>query len=140
MKITDVRAVYPRYQHVVPSWRTHFWHIVVRVEIYSVMAGLGYGGGGVVSTGDYDMPRMKEWPMNDQQLIRTLRSVGMEVFETFYNQFADESLTNQQVVALIREQRNYTEQSYRSRVGHARMIIRAGRGPDALILCARRTR
>ena len=78
--------------------------------------------------------------MDDQQLIRTLRSVGMEVFETFYDQFANESLTNQQIVALLRERRNYTEQSYRTRVSHARMIIRAGRGPDALLLCAGRTR
>ena len=35
--------------------------------------------------------------MDDQQLIRTLRCVGMEVFDTFYDQFADESLTNQQI-------------------------------------------
>ena len=47
MKITDVRAVYPRYQHVVPSWRTHFWQIVVRVETDAGVVGLGYGGGGV---------------------------------------------------------------------------------------------
>ncbi len=32
MKIIEVRAVYPNYRHVVPSWRTHFWQIVVRVE------------------------------------------------------------------------------------------------------------
>ena len=78
--------------------------------------------------------------MDDHQLIRTLRSVGMEVFETFYDQIADESLTNQQVVALLKEQRTYTEQSYRTRVSHARMIIRNGRGADALRLCAERTR
>lgn len=47
MKITDVRAVYPRYQHVVPSWRTHFWQIVARVETDTGSVGLGYGGGGV---------------------------------------------------------------------------------------------
>lgn len=47
MKITDVRAVYPRYQHVTPSWRTHFWQIVVRVETDLGITGLGYGGGGV---------------------------------------------------------------------------------------------
>ena len=47
MKITDVQAVYPRYQHVVPSWRTHFWQIVVRVSTDLGVAGLGYGGGGV---------------------------------------------------------------------------------------------
>ena len=47
MKITDVQALYPRYQHVVPSWRTHFWQIVVRVSTDLGVAGLGYGGGGV---------------------------------------------------------------------------------------------
>ena len=78
--------------------------------------------------------------MDDQQLLRTLRSVGMAVFETWYDQFADESLTNQQIVALLKEKRKYTEQSYHSRVGHARMIIRNGRGPDALRLCAKITR
>ena len=40
MKITDVKAVYAKYRHVVPSWRTHFWQIVVRVET----------GAGVTST------------------------------------------------------------------------------------------
>ena len=78
--------------------------------------------------------------MDDQELIRNLRSVGMEVFETFYDQFADESLTNQQIAALVKEGRNYTDGSCRSRVGHARAIIRNGRGLDALRLCAERTR
>ena len=78
--------------------------------------------------------------MNDHQMLQTLRRIGMEVFETFYDQFADESLTNQQVVALLREHRNYTEQSHRTRVSGARTIIKAGRGPDALRLCARRKR
>ena len=47
MKITEVRAVYPNYRYVVPSWRTHFWQIVVRVETDVGAVGLGYGGGGV---------------------------------------------------------------------------------------------
>ena len=78
--------------------------------------------------------------MDDHQLTQTLRSVGMEVFETFYDRFADWSLTNQQVAALLKERRDYTQGSCSSRVGHARMIIKAGRGPDALGLCARRKR
>ena len=78
--------------------------------------------------------------MDDHQLMQTLRSVGMEVFETFYDQFADWSLTNQQVAALLKEQRGYAERATQSRVSGARTIIRAGRGPDALRLCARRTR
>ncbi len=50
MNIKSVSAVYPKYQHVVPSWRTHFWQIVVRVETDANVVGLGYGGGGVAAT------------------------------------------------------------------------------------------
>ena len=49
MKITGVKAVYPNYQHVVPSWRTHFWQIVVRVETDTGVTGFGYGGGGAAA-------------------------------------------------------------------------------------------
>jgi L-rhamnonate dehydratase len=49
MQITDVKAVYPNYQHVAPSWRTNFWQIVVRVETDLGVVGLGYGGGGIAS-------------------------------------------------------------------------------------------
>ncbi len=47
MKITGVKAFFPKYRHVPPSWRTHFWQIVVRVETDLGVVGLGYGGGGV---------------------------------------------------------------------------------------------
>lgn len=47
MKISDVKAVYPKYQHVGRSWRTHFWQIAVRVESDAGVVGWGYGGGGV---------------------------------------------------------------------------------------------
>ena len=46
MHIADVRAVYPNYRHVAPSWRTHLWQIVVRVESDTGEVGFGYGGGG----------------------------------------------------------------------------------------------
>ena len=49
MKIADVNAVYPDYRHVAPSWRTHFWQIVVRVESDAGAVGFGYGGGGVAA-------------------------------------------------------------------------------------------
>ena len=47
MKITDIKAIYPRYNHPAKTWRTHFWQIVVRVETDSGICGWGYGGGGV---------------------------------------------------------------------------------------------
>ena len=49
MKITEVRALYPNYRHVAPSWRTHLWQIVVHVETDAGVAGFGYGGGGKAS-------------------------------------------------------------------------------------------
>ena len=49
MKITSLKAVYPRYRHVPASWRTHFWQIVVRVETDAGVVGFGYGGGGVAA-------------------------------------------------------------------------------------------
>ena len=49
MKITSLQAFYPKYQHVVPSWRTHFWQIVIRVDTNSGISGYGLGGGGVAA-------------------------------------------------------------------------------------------
>jgi L-rhamnonate dehydratase len=51
MKITDVKAVYPRWRRIgrPGSWQRHFWQIVVRVESDAGVVGLGYGGGGVPS-------------------------------------------------------------------------------------------
>ena len=50
MQITGLTAVYPNYKHVAPSWRTHLWQIVVRVEATAGdgagVVGYGYGGGG----------------------------------------------------------------------------------------------
>ena len=46
MHITDLKAVYPNYKHVAPSWRTYLWQIVVRVESDTGEVGFGYGGGG----------------------------------------------------------------------------------------------
>ena len=46
MRITELNAVYPRYRHVPPSWRTHLWQIVVRAEADNGTVGYGFGGGG----------------------------------------------------------------------------------------------
>jgi L-rhamnonate dehydratase len=46
LNITSVSAVYPNYKNTPPSWRTHLWQIVVRVETDTGQTGWGYGGGG----------------------------------------------------------------------------------------------
>ena len=50
MRITDVRAVYPKWtRRPKGAWQSHFWQIVVRVETDTGAWGLGYGGGGAPS-------------------------------------------------------------------------------------------
>ena len=75
--------------------------------------------------------------MNDQQLDRNLRSVGMGCFLTYFNQFADPSID---AAALLMKETDYTDKSCRSRTSHARAIIRAGRARDALETITRASR
>lgn len=49
MRIEAVKAVYPNYQNVASSWRTHLWQIVVEVRTDVGIVGYGYGGGGLAS-------------------------------------------------------------------------------------------
>lgn len=47
MKITDIKAVYPKWTKLPESkWQSRFWQIVVRVEADTGDVGYGYGGGG----------------------------------------------------------------------------------------------
>ncbi len=47
MKITEVSAAYPKWNHLPTGvWQSHFWQIVVRVKADNGVVGYGYGGGG----------------------------------------------------------------------------------------------
>ena len=70
--------------------------------------------------------------MNEQQLVRTLNSVGMRCFVKYFRQFCDTSLSNEDIAVRIEETERYTAKACRSRTSHARSIINAGRGRDAL--------
>ena len=74
--------------------------------------------------------------MNEQQLVRTLNSVGKRCFITYFRQFCDPSLSNEAVAAGIEEAEGYPAKACRSRVSGARRIISAGRGRDALTIIA----
>ena len=49
MKLTSVKAIYPKYKNVRTSWRTQLWQIVVKIETNTGISGYGYGGGGKAS-------------------------------------------------------------------------------------------
>ncbi|MDE2837171.1 MAG: hypothetical protein OXL97_06635 [Chloroflexota bacterium] len=70
--------------------------------------------------------------MNEQQLVRTLNSVGKRCFVTWFRQFCDLSLSNEDVAAQMEEAERYSARTCRTRTSGARSIIRAGRGRDAL--------
>ena len=48
MKITEVKAIYPKWRTAFPkeAWQAHFWQIAVRVDTDVGVVGHGYGGGG----------------------------------------------------------------------------------------------
>ncbi|NQW16142.1 MAG: hypothetical protein HQ478_01530 [Chloroflexi bacterium] len=49
MKIRSVKAIYPNYRHIAPSWRTDMWQIVVQITSDTGHTGFGFGGGGRAS-------------------------------------------------------------------------------------------
>jgi hypothetical protein len=70
--------------------------------------------------------------MNDEQLSRTLQSVGQACFVRFFGEFSSKTLSREDIVEKLRAETDYTEGSCISRTGHARSIINAGRAESAL--------
>ena len=70
--------------------------------------------------------------MTDGQLERSLRSIGKRCFVEYFCQFADQNLSNSDVIETLMRQEGYTESGSRTRVSQARRIIRSGRAKDAL--------
>ena len=70
--------------------------------------------------------------MNDEQLVRSLQSIGKACFVTYFCQFADQMLSDHRVIELLVRREGYTEESSRTRVSNARRIMKSGRAGDAL--------
>jgi hypothetical protein len=70
--------------------------------------------------------------MNDDQLLRNLRSVGMTCFVEFYEMFTSESMSRDDVIEKLKSAKNYTEKASGTRVSNARSIILSGLANQAL--------
>lgn len=72
--------------------------------------------------------------MNEVKLHKCLNSVGKKCFVTFYREFADLSLSVDELADIIvRDQPNLNRNAAKTwRCSSARKIIEAGRGKDAL--------
>lgn len=78
--------------------------------------------------------------MDDEQLNRSLQSIGMACFVKYFRQFNDTGLSNAQLVDLLIRDERYTESGSRTRVSQARRIIRNHRAREALHIVAHATR
>ena len=79
---------------------------------------------------------MTDQTMTDQQLKRNLQTAGMACFVKYFDALTNLALPNPEVVKIVQQHESYADQSCKSRVSHARSVIRAGRTHDALLLIA----
>jgi hypothetical protein len=80
-------------------------------------------------------PQLLEDQMPKTDLARLLNSVGKSTFVSFFDEFVDSSLTNQDVVAMLPEQ--YTLKARNTRTSKARRILREGLAEEALeLICS----
>jgi hypothetical protein len=70
--------------------------------------------------------------MPNTDLIRLIKSIGQSTFVRYYREFADLSLSNQDVASMLPLE--YTSKSRKSRTSKARRIFREALEEDALIL------
>lgn len=71
--------------------------------------------------------------MNDQQLQRSLNSIGKRCFVKYFEEFR----SSNDVAALLEREEGYTFKACRSRTSHAKSIIKARREQDALDIIIR---
>lgn len=69
--------------------------------------------------------------MNDEQLARNLKSVGMVCFVEYFEYF-DGNMTREDVIEKLKATTTYTDKSCASRTSHARSIIKANAAKKAL--------
>jgi len=71
--------------------------------------------------------------MNDEQLDRSLRSIGKECFVKNFEAFSDPKIKDYELIDLLMKNEGYAETGARTRVSQSRRIIREGRKKDALM-------
>jgi len=72
--------------------------------------------------------------MNDKQLLRSLRSIGMGCFAKYFDSFINDKVSDIDLIDAIMKIEGYKEVGARTRVYGARRIINAGLSIDALNL------
>jgi hypothetical protein len=63
--------------------------------------------------------------MNDNQLERSLQSIGKKCFVKYFDAFNNQQLSNEDVIEMLMKNEGYEESGCRTRVTQARRIIKA---------------
>jgi hypothetical protein len=69
--------------------------------------------------------------MDDMQLERSLRSIGMECFVSYFQSVSESLEDTSKLIKQMNYQRNYSEKSCETRVFNIRKIIKSGNSLDA---------
>ena len=72
--------------------------------------------------------------MNDDQLDRSLRSIGKTCFVKYFSEFSDLAITSEDLIDMLMQQEGYTESGCKTRISNSRRIISSGRQDDALAM------
>lgn len=70
--------------------------------------------------------------MNDQQLDRSLRSIGKECFVRYFEEFSNPRYSSEDLIEMLMTKEGYAESGSRTRVSQSRRIINSGRAKAAL--------
>lgn len=70
--------------------------------------------------------------MDQQQLDRSLRSIGKECFVNYFEYFKNQKYSNNDLVALLMRKEVYTESGSKTRVTQSRRIISENKVKEAL--------
>jgi hypothetical protein len=70
--------------------------------------------------------------MDQQQIDRSLRSIGKECFVNYFEYFKNLKYSNSDLVTLLKHEKGYTESGCRTRISQSRKIIRNGKTKEAL--------
>ena len=72
--------------------------------------------------------------MNDEQLARSLQSIGMGCFTKYFEAFSNSNISNDDLIDALMKIEGYEETGVRTRVTQSRRIINNNRSIDALKL------
>jgi hypothetical protein len=70
--------------------------------------------------------------MNNKQLERCIQSIGKECYVKYFTDFANQSLSKEDLVELLVKNEGYKESGCKTRISQSRRIIHSGRAKDVL--------